>query len=202
MISLSPLEKERDMKRLILFGCIAVLLVICGACSTLSVNTDFNPAYDFTNLKTYAWLDRGEKPGTDARINNDLIVDRVHAAVERILAAKGYVKTEAATADFMVSWFGAINKKLQLDSIDHFYSPYGYGALARDPYWGRGMRITTAREYEEGTLVIDILDPNQHKLIWRGAGTDRIGTNKDQEVITKGINDAIAAIMDDFPPLQ
>lgn len=190
------------MKRLIHFGCITVLLVICGACSTLRVSTDFNPAYDFISMKTYAWLDSGEKPGTDARINNDLIVDRVRAAVERTLAAKGYVKTEAVSADFMVSWFGAINTKLQLDSIDHFYSPYGYGALGRDPYWGGGMRTTTAREYEEGTLVVDILDPKQHKLIWRGTGIERLGTNKDPEAVTKRINNAIAAIMADFPPFQ
>lgn len=190
------------MKRLIRFGCIAVLLALCGACSTLSVSTDFNPAYDFTSLKRYAWLESGEQPGTDARINNDLVVDRVRAAVERDLAAKGYVKSDAGSADFMVSWFGAINKKLQVDSIDHFYSPYGYGALARDPYWGGGMRTTTAREYEEGTLIVDILDPKQHKLIWRGTGSDRLKNNKDPEAVTKRINDAITAIMNDFPPLQ
>jgi len=190
------------MKRLIHFSSVAVLLVVCAACSTLSVSTDFNPAYDFTNLKTYAWLDDGSVPSNDARINNDLIVGRVRKAVERELTAKGYAKAEAASADFMVSWLGAINKKLQIDTIDHFYSPYGYGPLYHDPYWGGGMRTTTAREYEEGTLIVDILDHKQRKLIWRSTGKDRIGSNKDPETVTKNINEAIKTIMKDFPAVM
>ncbi|HID69176.1 MAG TPA: DUF4136 domain-containing protein [Desulfobacterales bacterium] len=191
------------MKRLSLYGLVGALLIFCGACSTLSVSTDYNPAYDFTKLKTYAWLDSGKAPGSDARINNDLVKDRVQAAVERTLAARGYVKTSPASADFRVSWLGAIDKKLEMESIDHFYSPYGYGTLIRDPYWGASARRTvTTREYEVGTLVIDILDPVEHKLIWRGTGKDRIGGTGDPEKITTGINEAVTAIMESFPPAK
>lgn len=187
------------MKRCIYFSCVAILLVVCAACSTLSVNTDYNPAYDLTRLRTYAWLDNGQVPSNDARINNDLIIDRVRTAVENTLVAKGYVKTEAASADFMVSWLGAIDKTLQVETIDHFYSPYGYGALARDPFWNGAMQTPTAREYEMGTLVVDILDPKQHKLIWRSTGKDYLKSKKDPEAVTEGINKAITAIMKDFP---
>ena len=187
------------MKRCIYFSCVAALLFVCAACSTLSVNTDYNPAYDLTKLRTYAWLDNGQVPSNDARINNDLIIDRVRTAVENTLAAKGYVKTEAASADFMVSWLGAIDKTLQVETIDHFYSPYGYGALSRDPFWNGAMQTPTAREYETGTLVVDILDPKQHKLIWRSTGKDQLSSKKDPEAVTEGINKAITAIMKDFP---
>ena len=199
------------MKQFVRFGFVAVFFVICVSCSTFNVNTDYNPAYDFTKLKTYAWLDNTKAPGSDARINNDLVIDRVHAAVERTLAARGYTKTSSASADFMVSWLGAIDKKLQTQSIDHFYSPYGYGALARDPYWGgSAMRTTTTSEYEVGTLIVDILDPAEHTLIWRGTGKDRLrGTGKDRlrgtgdpEKISKRINEAVTAIMKDFPPVK
>ncbi len=189
------------MNKRVFFGCILFLLLLVGGCSTLRVSSDFNPTYDFTRLKTYAWLDDGKAVSSDARVNNDLIVERVRSAVESSLAAKGYVKTDAASADFVVSWLGAIDKKLQVESIDHFYSPYGYGALARDPYWnrGRGLRTTTAREYEEGTIIVDVLDPGQHKLIWRGSGTDRIGSNNSPEKVTRNINEAVSAIMASFP---
>ncbi len=192
------------MRRFVNFTLIVALLAVCGACSTLTVNTDYNTTYDFKKLKTYTWLDDGKAPGSDARINNDLVIDRVRAAVERNLAAKGYVKSESISADFMVSWLGGIEKKLQVDSIDHFYSPYGYGALGHDPFRTGmgGMRTTTAREYEVGTLIVDILDPEQHKLIWRGTGTDRLGGNDDPEVVTRNINTAIDAILKAFPPVQ
>lgn len=190
------------MNRLIFFGFFAALLSLSTGCSTISVTTDYNPNFNFTALKSYAWLDNGQIPSSDARINNDLVIDRVRKAVEQTLAARGYVKTEEGSADFMVSWLGAIDKKIQVQTIDHFYSPYGYGALHRDPYWGGMMRSTTAYEYEVGTLIIDILDPNQHKLIWRGTGQERISDKKNPEEVEKGINEAVAAIMKDFPPAK
>lgn len=189
------------MKRFLLLGFMSTLLAFFSGCSTLNVSTDFNPAYDFTTLKKYAWIDKTNTPGCDTRINNDLVIDRVRAAVEKTLAAKGYVKTSTASPDFMVSWHGAIDKKLQMESIDHFYSPYGYGALSRDPFWGGStMRTTTTREYEVGTLIVDILDPVGHKLIWRGTGKDRLHGNDNPEEITRRINEAVTAIMEDFPP--
>ncbi len=183
------------------FAFAALLFFLCGACSTVSVNTDFNPEYDFTQLRTYAWLDDGKDPSSDTRINNDLVIDRVRNDVENSLGARGFVKADARTADFRVSWHGAIQKKLQVDTIDHFYSPYGYGALYRDPHWGgSGMRTTTVQEYEVGTLIIDILDPVHHKLVWRGSGSDRLSSDADPEKATTRINEAVAAILKDFPP--
>ncbi|MBU0962103.1 MAG: DUF4136 domain-containing protein, partial [Proteobacteria bacterium] len=154
------------MNRSVLFALVAAFLFFSFGCSTLSVNTDYNSAYDFSILKSYAWLDNGQVPSSDARVNNALIIERVRSAVDQTLAAKGYVKTDSASADFMVSWLGAIDKKLQVDTIDHFYSPYGYGSLYRDPFLAGSMPTTRIHEYEVGTLIVDILDPVQHKLIW------------------------------------
>ncbi len=190
------------MNRPVFFGLVVALLFLSSGCSTLSVNTDYNPAYDFSALKSYAWLNNGQISSSDARVNNALIVDRVRKAVEQTLATRGYVKTDSASADFIVSWLGAIDKKLQVDTIDHFYSPYGYGSLYRAPALGGSMPTVRTYEYEVGTLIIDILDPDQHKLIWRGTGEDRLKGNKKPEEVTKGIDEAVAAIMKDFPPAQ
>jgi hypothetical protein len=190
------------MNRPILFGVVVALLFLTFGCSTISVTTDYNPNFNFSDLKSYAWLDNGQATSDDARINNDQVAGRVRKAVEKNLAARGYVKTEGDSADFMVSWFGAIDKKMQVETIDHFYSPYGYGPLYRDPSLGSSARAPSAYEYEVGTLIIDILDPVEHKLIWRGSGNDRIREQKNPEDMGKGINGAVAAIMKDFPPAK
>ena len=180
-----------------------LLLFVCTACSTVSVESDFNLAYDFTQLRTYSCIDDGKEPSRDTRINNDLIIDRVRSAVESNLAARGFVKASGQTADFQVSWHGAIEKKLQVDTIDHFYSPYGYGSLYRDPFWvGSFVRTSTVREYEVGILIIDILDLVKHKLIWRGSGSKMISGESNPEKITKKINEAVSAILKDFPPAK
>lgn len=178
------------------------LLLLCGACSTLQVNTDYNPAYDFTQLKTYAWIDDGKAVAGDTRINNDLISGRVRSAVEENLAIRGFVKTESSSADFRVSWHGTITKKLQVETIDHFYSPYGYGPLYRDIYLDDPMQTSMIREYEVGTLIVDILDPVHHKLVWRGSGSEHLSSDPDPETSTRKINEAVTAILKDFPPVK
>ncbi len=179
------------------------LVLLCSACSTLRVNTDYNPDFDFTQLKTYAWLEKDTTLSGDTRINNDLVVARVRNAVEKNLEARGFVKVASDSADFRVSWHGAIKKKLQVDTIDHFYIPYGYGALYRDPFLGGvAMRTSTVREYEVGTLIVDILDPVHHKLIWRGSGSDRLEESSGPEKATQKINAAVHAILKDFPPVE
>ncbi len=187
-------------------NCILILLLLfmCTACSTVSVDTDFNPGYDFTQLKTYSWVTNGTAPSSDTRINNDLIIDRVRSAVESNLAARGFVKVSGQATDFQVSWHGAIEKKLQVDTIDHFYSPYGYGSLYRDPFLvgGSTMRTSTAREYEVGSIIIDILDPIKHKLIWRGSGSKMLSRESNSEETTKRIDEAVTAILKDFPPVK
>ncbi len=55
---------------------------------------------------------------------------------------------------------------------------YGYGD---DFYYGGGMSMgsSTSRviTYDQGTLIIDIWDANEEKLVWRGTSTDTIADN-------------------------
>ncbi|MCF8055257.1 MAG: DUF4136 domain-containing protein [Desulfocapsa sp.] len=54
--------------------------------------------------------------------------------------------------------------------------------------------------YKYDAIIIDILDPVEHKLIWRGSGQDRIRGKKNPEEVKKGLLEAVKAIMKDFPP--
>lgn len=63
-----------------------------------------------------------------------------------------------------------------------------------------GWTRAVARDDEEGNLFVDILDPVQHRLIWRGTGTDRLMSNGGPETVTRGIYNTITAILASFPP--
>ncbi len=188
------------MNRPILFGLVAAILSLSFGCSTVSVTTDHNPNFNFSNLKSYAWLDNGKAPSADARINSEVVVGGMRKTVEKVLAARGYVKTEEGSADFMVSWLGGIDKKIRAENIDHLYSSYGYGALQHDPLRRSTTPSPVAYEYEVGTLIIDILDPVEHKVIWRGSGQDQIIGKKNPDEVEKRLHEAVTAIMKDFPP--
>lgn len=180
---------------------IAVLgLFLLTGCSTLSVQTDYEPNYDFSSLKTYAWLEGGA-PSTDIRINNSLIINRVVSAINQELQAKSYKLVEKDKADFYVNWFGGIQNKMRQETINTYYGAlgYGYGPWTYGGFWP-GYTHTYNVEYQEGSLIIDIADSKSKQLIWRGTGQDYVEEKETPEKITEGINKAVASILSSFPP--
>jgi len=180
------------------FRCVTYALsFVLASCATLQVSVDYNPDFDFGTITTYAWLPREMPPGTDVRINNALLNDRVVAAVDARLDAKGYRKVDSGTPDVYVTWLGAIDRKLRVDTINDYYGSYWHGSYGC--CWGDASR-TYVSEYEEGTLIIDILSAADHKLVWRGTGSDYIRATKSPEETTRNINAAIDGILKEFPP--
>ncbi len=186
------------MLRLSLFSLLLMFFFI--GCSTVQVKTDFNPGTDFSGLKTYRWLGAQDDPGNDVRINSELVVKTVQIAVDNELMAKGFVKDDSGQPDFVVTWFGSIDKKIRSESMNHFYRPYGYGTLYRDPYWNSQPTTMNTVEYEQGSLIIDVLDPGRQTLLWRGFGSSRLKQNQSTSQVTNNLNSAIRRILTDFPP--
>ena len=180
---------------------ISVMLsfLLLAGCSTLTIQTDYNPEYDFSAIKTYQWV-KNEKHSDDVRVNNSLIINRVNKAINQNLQSKGLTEKKTGEADVFVNWFGGIDNKIRQETINHYYGGMyrGYG-YPYGGYWP-GYTQTYNVEYQEGTLIIDILDGKSHELIWRGTGQDYVEDNQTPEEITQGINQAVEGIMESFPP--
>ena len=58
---------------------------------------------------------------------------------------------------------------------------------------------TDVSYYEEGTLVIDIVDTKEKELAWRGLGTATL-RERDAESQQKFLDATCAKILKDFPP--
>ena len=59
---------------------------------------------------------------------------------------------------------------------------------------------TRVRQYEEGTLVIDVADAREKELTWRGVGKGRLSRNPTPEQITADVDTAVEQIPSRFPP--
>ncbi len=169
------------------------LMLLASACSSVTVNHDYDPEKDYTVYRSYAWLPE-ESAISDTRTDNDLVANRVHKAIDGTLAEKGYVKSDG-TPDFYITYHILTDKKLQARTINSYYGHYGYG-------YGIGMTggDTYISEYEVGTLVIDIADAKKKELIWRGSGSSRLSSDPTPEKTTKLINEAVTAVLANFPP--
>jgi len=172
-----------------------VLIAALGGCSTMRVTSDTDPSAKFTGYKSYNWMAEAPKKTGDPRIDgNSILASRIRSAVERQLAAKGYEKRSSGTPDFLVGYHASLEKKTSVRMLNEYYR---YG-----PGWGRRYRgpQTYVYDYDEGTLILDIVDPKTRKLLWRGSPTDVVNPTASEEARQKKINEAVTRILEKFPP--
>jgi hypothetical protein len=168
------------------------------ACETpMKVHHDFPRGSDFPGYKTYIWVPQPPYRSSDFRAVSPAIADAIVTAVESDLAAKGYQKGTALTANFVVGYVAARNRKLESNDInDYFMLPTTF--YSRPPEDTPPEMIT--HQYDEGTLVIDIGDVRTGKLMFRGGAQARLSGNPTPEDTSRRINEAVTAIFAPFPP--
>ena len=183
------------LQPLILIALIAVIF----SCSSVQVSQDYDPETDFAKLKTFAWQSETQQKTGDVRVDDQLIDSLIRKATERAFTAKGYQKVTQMAPDFYVSYQYTIQQKIESDNVRTSVG-FGYGS------WGRygGIGVSTGADvssYDEGLLVIDVIDSGNGKLLWRGKGTRRVSPHSDPEKTTQTVNEAVEKILNQFPPL-
>lgn len=173
----------------------AFLIALWSGCSSkITISSDYDKNTDFTPYKSYSFY--GWAKGSD-KIINDITKKRLEDAVANELAKRGISYLESG-GELTVSLFIQFDRQQGVTAYTDYYgrSPYGYG-----PGWGWGYGYTTTRyqeyDYLTGTLVIDIFDHQQKKLIWQGVGSKTVDENPNNREY--GINKAVRGIMSKYP---
>jgi hypothetical protein len=176
-------------------GCVFLTLVLAvmAGCSTPApeVRSDYQSTANLSALKTYAWMPGLQPPPQASGVEISWLDGRIRRAVEGELARRGYQLLSGGAPDFLVAYHVALEKKLDVARMEHVY---GYGAR-------RGTPVTTelTREYEEGSLIIDVLGPNDRQLLWRGTARGRITPGLSPHEREARIDETVRQIMERFP---
>ena len=172
-------------------------LLLAASCSSISTSHDFDPDAEFARLNSYSWRSESKTgPATsDDKAGSPLVLDRVRRAADGHLAAAGYTHVKN-NADFLVV---ARTGSRERTRITQTPTGYGYGAGHYGyRYWDD--RSVDVYQYEEGSLVIDVVDAKTDKLLWHGVARSVVPDNPNPDEITKLVNEAVAALLKDFPP--
>ncbi len=173
-------------KKLVFVAGLAFLFLT--ACSSISVNYDYDTESNFSQFKTYKWL-RNKKLKTDNKLNS-IGYKRIRKAVNSELKLKGFEIKNKGNADFFVIAYADVRDKINITDFG-----YGYGS-----YWGgRGGNIFVNR-YKQGTLVIDIVDSKTKQLVWRGIGSKAVGRDYSPKEKTQMVREVVNKILENFPP--
>jgi hypothetical protein len=165
----------------------AVALLVPTLVMAQKTSFDFDKSADFSKFKTYALKD-----GT--KVGDPLIDNRIVAAIEMELAAKGMTKNDAKP-DVVAVYHVAFDKQQDITAYSSGYGGYGYR-------WGGGWGTTDVRVNQilVGTLIIDVADANKQEVVWRGMGVKEVDTQAKADKRDKNINGAVKKILQNFPP--
>jgi hypothetical protein len=168
----------------------AALFLVGGlsACSSISVNNDYDTSVDFALLKTWSWLPEAESAGMDAQGVMSLSGARIREDLEGGLIARGYPKV-ASGGSFLVTFHTLIQQRIEAGA-----EPYGYGYGWRSGYAGAPLI------YDEGSLIVDFIDPKSKTMVWRGLASGVVDPSNSPEKREKLIHEAVTKLLDQFPP--
>jgi hypothetical protein len=168
-----------------------------SACNTFKVKTDHDSTVDFSSFRTFAFAGPSEM-NRGGIYDNSLTRKRIESAVVRELTGKGLRQVALdEPQDLRVHYWVGIQDKQRLESTGPTvgvargpHGGYGWGA-------GYGGGVTTY-EYQEGTLVLDLIEPTKKQLVWRATivGTLQDSTTDNVELANK----AIAKAFERYPP--
>jgi hypothetical protein len=163
---------------------IGLALFLANASFAQQVKTDYDRAANFSQYKTYSW----EKVQTP----DPLWVDRIKAAVNEALAAKGWIQMESGGDISIIAM--EINQNHQ--TLNTYYDDFGGGWRWRG-FGGFGESTTTSQTYTVGTLVVDLFDAKTKTLVWRGVSSGMLSDKSDKNI--KDLNKGVQKMFQHFP---
>ena len=185
--------------------------IVGSGCSGLESWSDYDPARidDVRSYQTWDWAPfesdkAGDIRSNDQLVDNPLLDQRIRSSIESNLAAKGLRRVEDGSPDFHVGYHVSIDGKMDVTYINSYYG-YGWGG-----YWGpygpygppMGMSYSTpsVRQYQEGTMILDVVDGASNELVWRGVVSGEVHQMRDATERQEAIDKAVKEALKDFPP--
>ena len=180
------------MRRLIALAAAGVLpLAVAGCLAPIHVSSHVEPAVDFAEYRTFAWDRADAMPVSDTRLErNPMFTDHMYGAVERQLAARGIELTDAAAPpDLLVHYHASVINRLAVERRGPAPS-----ACATETCNDR------VEDFEQCTLVLDVVDARTRQLVWRGWSEHRLDdllANADD--LARDVDRGIALMLARFP---
>ena len=127
-----------------------LFFALAGGCAGLEIHSEVAPETELSGYRSYGWLRADNQP---AHAPETIIDQKVRAALKRELAQKGLVEGPADSADFLIGYH-----VLQ----EHVTSVSDWG----NGIYGWAPEVST---YNQGTLIVDFVDPRTNRVFWRSS---------------------------------
>jgi hypothetical protein len=188
----------------LMLASIVVAVAVAGLeAAGIKVKTEHDRNADFASLRSYAWLptppyvSQVAPEARDPRLAEEALDEPIRAAVDRVLAGKGFAASaDAAEPDVHVVYYAAFGLGMNVSVLGEHY---GYLTGWGSPLLGT-TATTSVRVLEQGTLVVDILRRDGTVAIWRGTASGAVDRSRTREQRLQTIDTAVRKMFAKFPP--
>ena len=164
-------------------GLVFVLALAATPAMAQKVIIDYAHDYDFEAIKTFQYVATDDSDVKD----NDLMDQRIEDMIKKELREGGGTEVQE-NPDIYVTYHFTSKENTSYNTTSMGYGGYGgygggwggwggYGGMG-----GMGSSTTYATTYTEGTLIVDLYDPDSKKLVWRGTGTVTVKAKPEKQI--------------------
>ena len=169
------------------------------ACASVDVRTVTSVDANLGALHTFNVMPNPERTPPSAQSTNDpMLVNSISNRALRTDLVKGFQNRGYVLADnpdFAVAYYASTKEKLDVTYWDYGYPFYPEWWGARAAGWGPYEPSVT--QYTQGTVIVDVINPDTKELLWRGRG--RATVSDDEAQYEQDLWKTVAAILDKFP---
>jgi hypothetical protein len=147
-------------------------LAACSLMSTMRIHIQQDPSVDLAPYATYGWA-------SPPRSEPDSLDWRLRAAVDEQLTQRGYTPVDGHP-DLLVGYHLRTREREMGDSLVDYYRYRQEGG--REDYgsaWVSG--------YQEGSLVVEVVDPLGQRILWRGSATAVVNPDLREQRLTEAV---------------
>jgi hypothetical protein len=156
-------------------------LLLTANARAQDVSYDYDKSANFAALTTYVWVN-GD------RVADDLNHQRIVAAVDRQLAAKGSRQVDAvADADLLVTYHVVLSQDVAVSGNRTGVNRWASARVEAVPV---------------GALIVNIVNARTHATVWRGMVSRDLDPKADPEQREKNLNQAVEKLFKHYPPAK
>ena len=170
----------------------------------VKVKVEFDKQYDFSKARTFGWHPDGAgevkllmREGGDPEQIRARWEPTIKDAVEQELTKRGLVPATGGVPDLYLNYYFLSGPNSEAQTRGQFI-----GAI---PPWGVPdfeMTTTSLKIFEQGTLILDLIDGPKRQIVWRGIGEAQVDRQRTPVEREKRIREAMAELLKKFPPKQ
>lgn len=161
---------------------LSIVAVLQSSCSSIYVDSFRPKGADYKGIKTFAWVNPVDADGANRYDDKMYAPVILKAATDELLAKGMVVDTSSPQVVFVFDTQLKEVKEYVQDGPNvyagvGFGSPYYYGGFSAPVYQGDIREKTST----EGILIIEMWDPANTKLLWRGWASKTVNYSTDME---------------------